>query len=242
MKKISVIIPTLNEEKLIGGLLARFSDERLREKYNFEVIVTDGGSKDATLDIAKKHADKIVRHEEKRRQLIAEGRNRGAEAAKGEILIFLNADVRLGNVSQLFDAALEFAESPYIAMTCPVKVFPEEEIIPDKIFLGFYNLYFGFLNLIGLGMGRGECQVVRRNDFFEIGGYDETLVAGEDFDLFKRLRRKGRIFYAKRCVVYESPRRYRKHGHWRVFFSWLANALGVIFLRKSVSKQWEEIR
>ncbi len=241
--KISVIIPALNEEKLIGGLLRSLSDKKLKEKFDYEIIVSDGGSKDRTLEIAKKYADKIIEHKSDKRQLIAEGRNAGAKAAEGGILIFLNADTRLEDAQKLFETALgEFYGSDKIAMTCPVKVFPEEEVFPDKIFLGFYNKYFHLLNLIGLGMGRGECQVIRASDFWSIGGYNEELAAGEDFDLFKRLRKKGDIFYAKDCYVYESPRRYRKYGHWKIFFTWLANALSVIFANKSASKEWEEIR
>ncbi len=241
--KISVIIPTLNEEKLIGGLLRQLSDEELKSRFDYEIIISDGGSKDATLEIAEKYADKIARHTENRRQLIAEGRNRGAEIAEGDVLLFLNADVKLRDPGKLFSTIIEkFYASDFMAMTCPVKVFPEEEILPDKLFLGFYNAYFGFLNVLGLGMGRGECQVIRKKDFEELGGYNEKLAAGEDFDMFKRLRKKGKILYEKNCMVFESPRRYRKYGHWRIFFTWLANAVSVIFANKSASKEWEEIR
>ncbi len=241
--KISVIIPTLNEEKLIGKLLKELTIPELKENFDYEIIVSDGGSKDSTIEIANKFGAKIVLHKSKAKQTIAEGRNRGAEAATGEILIFLNADVRPKNPSKLFHTAItQFYNSDFLAMTCPVKVFPEEEKFVDKFFTGFYNSYFGLLNLIGLGMGRGECQVLRRNDFFEFGKYNENLIAGEDFELFKRLRKRGKIFYNKNCLVYESPRRYRKYGHWKIFFLWLSNALSVIFANKSASKEWEEIR
>ncbi len=243
MEKISVIIPTLNEEKLIEDLLKQLCDKDLRAKFNYEIIISDGGSRDATLEIAEKYADKIIRHTKREKQIIAEGRNRGAENADGEILLFLNADVRLNDAGKLFEKILsKFYRGDFIAMTCPVKVFPDEETFADKIFLGFYNVYFGFLNIIGLGMGRGECQVIRKNDFVALGGYDEKLVAGEDFDLFKRLRKKGKILYEKECLVYESPRRYRKRGHVKIFFTWLANALSVMFAKKAASKEWEEIR
>jgi GT2 family glycosyltransferase len=42
-------------------------------------------------------------------------------------------------------------------------------------------------------MGRGECHIVRAEPFWRVGGYDERLYAGEDFDLYRRLRRLGRI-------------------------------------------------
>ena len=91
-------------------------------------------------------------------------------------------------------------------------------------------------------MGRGECQIVPKNLFDRIGGYNNSLVAGEDFDLFKRIRKKGKILFDKSLVIYESPRRYRKYGHTKIFFSWLLNAVSVIFKNKSASKEWEEVR
>ncbi len=241
--KFSIIIPTYNEEKLIGNLLAGLSEEEIKNKFDYEIVVSDGGSKDGTREIAKKYADKFVEHSGNRRQLISEGRNKGAQISTGEVLIFINADIRIPNLELLFETIeKKFIPSNYVAMTCSVKVFPEEEIFADKIFLGFYNRYFSFLNFIGLGMGRGECQIVRRKDFFDLNGYDEKMAAGEDFDLFKRLRKKGKILFVQSYTVYESPRRYRKYGHVKVFFTWLANALSVIFLKKSASSQWEDIR
>jgi hypothetical protein len=44
------------------------------------------------------------------------------------------------------------------------------------------------------------------------------------------------------CPVYESPRRYRKYGHLKVFFTWLGNALSVILFKKSYSEDWIDIR
>ncbi len=241
--KFSIIIPTFNEEKLLGNLLKQISDSKLKQKYNYEVIVSDGNSKDNTLEIANQFADKVVVHSEQRRQLISEGRNIGAKVARGETLVFINADIKFDNFEKFMQRVEQvFLPSNNIAMTCAVKVFPEEEVFWDKIFLGFYNYYFYFLNLIGMGMGRGECQVIRKKDFDLLGGYNEKMVAGEDFDLFKRLRSKGKIMFLMSCHVFESPRRYRKYGHLKVFFTWLGNALSVIFFKKSYSEDWIDIR
>ena len=50
-------------------------------------------------------------------------------------------------------------------MTCCVKVFPQEQKIVDIVFQTFYNYYFHILNIIGLGMGRGECHIIKKNIF-----------------------------------------------------------------------------
>jgi glycosyltransferase involved in cell wall biosynthesis len=241
--KYSFIIPTLNEEKLLPILLEQISNSGLSEKYDYEIVISDGGSKDSTIEVASKYTDKIITHKSSERQTIAEGRNNGANIATGEIYIFLDGDVLFKNINQFMKKVQKtFQDRNYLAMTCYIKIAPTESFFSDRIFLGFYNWYFRLLNNIGVGMGRGECQIIPKKIFNEVGGYNHSLVAGEDFDLFKRIRKKGKILFDKNLVIYESPRRYRKYGHTKIFFSWLFNAISVIFANKSASKEWEEVR
>ncbi len=239
----SFIIPTLNEEKLLPILLEQIKSSGVVEKYNCEIIISDGGSSDNTIGVAKNYTEKITQHSESNRQTIAEGRNSGANIASSEILIFIDGDIIFENLSKFMDKVeITFSSNKYLAMTCYINIHPSERVFSDKIFLNFYNWYFRILNNIGVGMGRGECQIIPKNIFDNIGGYNQSLVAGEDFDLFKRIRKKGKILFDKNLVIYESPRRYRKYGHFKIFFSWLLNALSVIFKNKSSSKEWEEVR
>ncbi len=69
-----------------------------------------------------------------------------------------------------------------------------------------------------------------------------SLSAGEDFDLFKRIRKHGKILFANNLCVYESPRRYRKLGYSGVTWSWIKNSISIIFKNKSLSKEWEQVR
>jgi glycosyltransferase involved in cell wall biosynthesis len=241
--KYSIIIPTLNEEKLLPNLLRLLSEEKLKRKYNYEIIVSDGGSNDCTLEIASKFADKVKIHTKPGKQNIAMGRNYGSHCANGDIFIFINADVLIPDLNYFFNfLETNFVGFDYLAMTCKVKVFPEEEIVWDKIFHNVYNLYFHLLNDFGVGMGRGECQIIRKEIFNRVCGYCEKLAAGEDFDLFRKIRRLGKILYATKICVYESPRRFRKFGYRGVTFSWIRNSLSVLLLKKSLSKEWEQVR
>lgn len=241
--KYSFIIPTLNEEKLLPILLEQIKGSGVVEKYNCEIIISDGGSTDSTIEVAKKYTDKIVQHSGNYRQTIAEGRNSGANIATGEILIFIDGDIIFDNLTGFMKKVENiFCSNEYLAMTCYINIHPNEKIFSDMIFLNFYNWYFRILNNIGVGMGRGECQIIPKDLFESIGGYNNSLVAGEDFDLFKRIRKKGKILFDKSLVIYESPRRYRKYGHTRIFISWLLNAVSVILKNKSASKKWEEVR
>ncbi|MCK7523030.1 MAG: glycosyltransferase [Ignavibacteriales bacterium] len=101
--KYSIIIPTLNEEALLPKLLNQLNDKILKSNYDYEIIISDGGSKDKTLEISRKLADKIIPNQEQGSQNIATGRNIGAKSASGEILIFLNGDVVLNDAFYFFD-------------------------------------------------------------------------------------------------------------------------------------------
>lgn len=241
--KYSIIIPTLNEENLIENLLKELCNKQLREKYHFELIISDGGSSDNTINIASNYDIRLIKHNSDNRQNISAGRNIGATHANGEILIFVNADVTCSDWELLFDQVnLCLGENNYSAFTCAVDINDAEKIFADRIFMNFYNYYFHFLNIIGIGMGRGECQVIKKDVFNLVGSYNENIIAGEDFDLFKRVRKIGNIYFSHKVTIYESPRRYRKYGHTRIFLTWLFNSVFVIFRQKSLSKQWEEVR
>lgn len=241
--KYSIIIPALNEEKLLPGLLKQLTSSELKHKYNYEVILSDGGSIDNTVNLALDKVDIIKVHNSTSRQNIAMGRNDGAFYATGEILIFINADIRFKDTEEFFlYVEKKFYCKDYLAMTCNVKIFPEEEILLDRIYHYCYNAYFGFLNNVGTGMGRGECQIIRKDIFNKLGGYNVELAAGEDFDLYRRVKKLGGILFSKDLYVYESPRRFRKFGYARVTLSWIKNGFSVFFKNKSISKEWEQVR
>jgi glycosyltransferase involved in cell wall biosynthesis len=239
---ISIIFPTLNEEKLLETTLKQFTPE-LIQKFNLEIIISDGGSSDATLQIAKNFTDKIIEANPNEKQNISKGRNAGALTAKGEFLYLMNADTRIKNITEFFSKTTNsFKNEKYLALSCKFKVFPEEEIVSDKLFHIFYNNYAHFLNIIGMGMGRGECHMIRKSIFIKTGGYNENLAAGEDYDFYRRIKKLGKIKFFRELVVYESPRRYRKYGYASVFADWTKNSLSVFFKNKSVSKQWDPVR
>ena len=84
---LSIIIPCLNEEEYLPLLLESVKKQKF---LDYEIILADAGSKDKTLQIAKKYNCKIVPG-----GLPSKGRNQGAKKAKGDLLLFLDADVIL---------------------------------------------------------------------------------------------------------------------------------------------------
>jgi rSAM/selenodomain-associated transferase 2 len=87
-ERLSVVVPALNEAQGIAACLAALAPLRAR---GHEVIVVDGGSSDATAQIASSRADRLITSERGR----ARQMNAGARAARGEALVFLHADTRL---------------------------------------------------------------------------------------------------------------------------------------------------
>jgi glycosyltransferase involved in cell wall biosynthesis len=242
VSSISVVIPALNEEKLLPGMLAQFAPELL-EAEGIELVVSDGGSSDRTLEIARRGAHVVVENSIGERQTIAMGRNRGADRAAGEILVFLCADTRVADITRFFATIRrEIGEPGVVALSCPVTVYPEEETAADRAYHGFYNWLFMMMNRVGMGMGRGECHIMLRSTYRKVGGYAERIAAGEDYELYSRLEKLGRVLFLKELHVYESPRRYRYFGYARVTGAWFMNFLSVFFLKRSLRKEWKPIR
>lgn len=240
--RVSVVVPAINEEKLLPGMLAQFTDDLIR-RHSIEVIVSDGGSTDGTLEIARTRAHIVVENALHAKQTIAMGRNLGAAAAHGDLLVFLNADTLVHDIDRFFEVAIREAGRPGTAgVTCSVQVYPGEETPADARYHGFYNWFFYMMNRVGMGMGRGECHVIPRAVFRQVGGYADRIAAGEDYDMFRRLRGVGSVRFIRELLVYESPRRYRRYGYAMVTASWFMNFLSVFFLHRSVLDEWKPVR
>jgi hypothetical protein len=91
-------------------------------------------------------------------------------------------------------------------------------------------------------MGRGECQIIKKSTIEKVNGYNEKIVAGEDFDLYRRITKVGKVKFLDSFVVFESPRRFRQEGYISTLTKWFLNSVSVLLLGKSYSKEWKPIR
>lgn len=128
------------------------------------------------------------------------------------------------------------------AIATKVLPFASETDRKDTIFYSLLNKYFKFLNQIGIGMGRGECQIIKKSTFIKVKGYNDKIVAGEDFDLYRRIAKIGNVKFIDKFVVFESPRRFKQEGYISTLTKWFLNSVSVLFLGKSYSKVWKAIR
>lgn len=239
---ISFIIPTFNEEKDIEKTL-RSIWEYPGEK---EIIVADGGSTDHTVILAKTLADQVIEHAGLINENAASGRNAGAVASMGELLIFIDADVCIPQVDVFCAQVLSrFRENPkLVGLTTSIRVFPESETWMDKtVFCSLNFFHFLMNNVFCRSAAAGEIQVIRADVFKRIGGYNELMAMNEDYDMFRRLRKQGRTRMELGLVVYHTGRRAHIIGWPRLLWEWWLNSISGYFFKKwSMTRRWEKIR
>ncbi len=216
--KISVVIPALNEERLLGGLLRDLSAQ---SRPPDEVLVVDAGSEDATVAVAEGFPFVEVVHSA---PPVAVGRNAGGRRAVGEVVFFIDADARLSGA--FLERFLADFERRGLDVACPL-YHPHDSTRAVEIFHDVFNLVTRAFQ--GLSpSGAGVCIAVRGEVFRNSAGFD-PFFKFDDIELVRRLSR-GRRFGIVEEKIFLSDRRYREQGFARTVaqhaFMGLAFALG----------------
>ncbi len=239
--KISVIIPTLNEEKIIEKTIRQIRDNLTA--YDHEIIVTDSGSTDRTVEIAKKYGEVVV--DASPSHTIASNRNNGAHIATGDYFVFIDADVTVPHPNEFFKKALsDFDADPkLVAITVKLMVLPEIATFMDNVVFGIVGLDHWFNNNIAhTGSASGEFQMIKRSAFEAAHGFQAHLAVAEDNDMFRRLAQIGHTYMDRRLTVYHVGRRAHEIGWARVLWQWGINYFYVRVFNRSYSKVWKAIR
>jgi glycosyltransferase involved in cell wall biosynthesis len=239
---ISIVIPTLNEAKIIESTLRTLATTLT---LPHEVIVSDGGSSDRTAELAARYANTVVVYSGTDRQTIGQGRNDGAKVAAGDFLVFLDADCVVPEPDRFFAQALaHFERDPgLVGLTAYLRVFPADETFGDKLVSSVANLGLRVANnILRRGASFGEFQMIRREAFARVGGFRADLIAFEDTDMFRRLSRIGRTMIAPKLSVLHSGRRGHQVGHPQLIAMWLVNLLFVAVRDRTFTKEWKPIR
>lgn len=217
----SVIIPTLNEEKFLPHLLDSLV---LQTNKDFEVIVVDGLSKDKTVEVAHRFDATLpslqILTGDKRG--VSRQRNIGAKNARGEWLVFIDAD------SVLYPHTLDRIAA-YIKTHKPT-IFtswfsPDQDTQSDGLSTLFANMYIEGSILVHRPVSPGTMTIIHKSIFDSIRGYDETVTFAEDYDLTTRVAKAGYPLAILRETLYiYSFRRMRREGKLKFLQTYIKGA------------------
>jgi len=215
---ISVVIPTYNEEKNIERCLKAFEGQTI-PRQDFEIIVVDGQSRDRTVEIAEKYADKVIQQVSKG---VGGARNDGAKIANGDIIVTTDADC-IPYAEWLEVAKKHFENEEVVAVTGFLDPFDYAGMRNYETYL--YELLFGISNqmlnlfsVTGYYHLCGANSAFHRDTFLEIGGYQD-LPYSDDIEIYKRLKPKGKMVLEKNMKVNYSVRRIRKMSLWKYIYT-----------------------
>lgn len=217
-KKISVVIPTYNEERYIVRCLKSLVNQTLH-RDEFEIVVVDGGSADRTVELAEEYADLVIQQKSKG---VGGARNDGVEVSSGEIIATTDADIILPE-DWLARICADFKSKRVVAVYGPI--IPIEDIFKYRFLIGLFNKVAHLLARTKVFYATlGSNTAFRRRIFLQIGGYSD-MAAGDDYEIAMRLKHLGRIFYDSDLYVLFSMRRMEKFGVTRALYIWAINVV-----------------
>lgn len=199
MPGLSIIIPVLDEAEIIGAALSRLSACRAR---GAEIVVADGGSGDATADLARPLADRVIAAPRGR----ARQMNAGAAAASGDILLFLHCDCVLpADAGRLLREGL--AQTGAAWGRFDVRIGARAPIL--RMVAAMMNARARLT-----GIATGDQAIFVRKDAFESAGRFPEIALMEDIALSRALKRISPPL-CLRAKVTTSGRRWEKNGVFR---------------------------
>jgi glycosyltransferase involved in cell wall biosynthesis len=195
--RISIIVPAFNEERLIAETLVRIQAALIpfaNRNWQTELIVCDNNSTDRTSEIAQAAGAKVVFEPINQ---IARARNRGAEAASGDWLVFVDADSH-PSAALFEDVALQIESGRCLAGGSVVK-------------LEGHHPKANFIAQMWNGVSR-VCRWVAGSFIFcdarafrQVGGFSNELFASEEIELSKRLKKLARRQQKKIVILHRHP-------------------------------------
>ena len=193
---LSFVVPAYNEEKCLPAALESIHAAARALGIEYEIVVADDASTDATASLAEAGGARVIRVE---RRQIAGTRNAGARVARGERLVFVDADTRVNEA--VVRAAMAALDAGAVGGGAAAVFYGDAPAYAHRLL----RLVAGTMARLRLAAG---CFVYCRRDAFEAaGGWDERHFAGEEIMLSLALRREGRFVMLREAVA-TSPRKF----------------------------------
>lgn len=225
---ISIIIPTLNEEKYLPLLLDSI---RIQTLEPYEIIVSDAMSKDKTREIARAFGCKVA-EEKPPKSGPGKGRNTGEKLATQELLLFLDSDIKLP--PNFLETALEEIRRKNLDIaTCFIIPISTNPVYKIGSFI--LNYYFMLMSALSPRAG-GYCIFIKKAIHEKIHGFDETLTLGEDHEYVKRASKFGEFGFIRSVKIKLSVRRFTEEGFLRTIYKYLLSDLQTTIFGKQKMK------
>lgn len=221
---LSIVIPTYNEEKYILKLLNCIKKNSFT---NYEIIVADNKSNDRTKELAKKFNCRITNG-----GIPGVGRNQGAKIAKGNYLLFLDADVIFED-DFLNKFIEEFNNRKLDIATCVFS--PISKNYYDRIIFKLVTIFFIITEKI-YPQSLGFCIMVKKTLFDINQGFNEELRLGEDVEFVKRVSRKAKFGVIRSSKLQVSVRRMDKEGRFQMAIKTMGTAFSLLFNKRNKIK------
>jgi glycosyltransferase involved in cell wall biosynthesis len=224
---LSIIIPTLNEEKYLPRLLDSIKSQDFSD---YEIIVSDAGSGDLTAEIATRRGCKTTVNSEHRHP--SWQRNYGAAIACGEQLLFLDADTVL-SPGFLSKTVAEYKARGLECAGFYIRFNPNRRLYSVY---AFFNNIFCFLRQRSAASATGAGIIADKKVHDKINGFDTSVLLSEDYDYCYRAAQVGKFRMLKSVKLLYSSRRLEKEGRIRVAFKWLYMGL-YCFINRRIRKK-----
>lgn len=217
----SVIIPTLNEENYLPKLLSDFAKQKQK---NFCVIIVDATSKDKTKARALKFSKFYpLEFYSVAKQNVSYQRNFGAQKAKGEYLLFLDADARIdaGFTENLYDIILKKKKLLFLPTLTTDDPSPKNKLIFKVV-----NSIVKLSQSLNKPLSAGGSIFIARKFFSDLNGFKENLYTSEDHNLIQRARKLGvKANILGDVKVVFSLRRVKKEGEAVILYKYLLSSI-----------------
>jgi len=225
---LSIIVPAFNEEGYLGETLASLNRAKAfleRERsIQTEIIVVDNDSADSTADVARALHATVAREP---LHNVAKVRNTGARLSNGETIVFVDADTIVAEnmLSRIVEAMSD--DTCFGGAVDP-------DYRPKRLTVQAYLQSWRIIGKL-TGMAQGATQFYRKDVFFALKGFDETLFMGEDVDLYWRLKKfakqqNGSAVLIEDVRVVPSTRRFDQWRLWQILI-W-TNPLFILLFRR----------
>jgi glycosyltransferase involved in cell wall biosynthesis len=192
--KVSIVIPAYNEEKLLGQTLdCIHSATASLHECEWETLVCDNNSTDATAEIARQRGATVVFEPLNQ---ISRARNTGAAAATGNWLIFVDADSQPS--PGLLHEVLESIKEGCLAGGATIEV--QDIGVLVRMWVGLWNLTSRINR-----WAAGSFIFCEAEAFREVRGFSEDLYASEEIDLFRRLKRLAKQRGRRIVILHRHP-------------------------------------